>query len=681
MADGTALPSWLSFDAATKTFRGTPGNGDVGSYSVTVTATDTGGLTASSVFSVDVANVNDAPTVSMALAVHASLQDAAFSFSVPAGTFDDVDFTHGDTLSYGATLADGTALPGWLTFDAATQTFSGIPLNQDVGNLNVLVTATDTGGLSATSNFALNVINANDAPTANADAGVATEGGGAVLLDAATLLANDTDPDFVHGDALNIVGVSQAASGAAVSLLNGNVQYDVGALLQSLGQGQTASDTFSYTVSDMAGTTSTATVTMTVTGVNDAPLAAVDAAHAQEDLNITATGNVLSNDSDADQGTVLSVADAGVRTSSYGSLNLATDGSYTYTLDNASMPVQSLGRDAQVVEHFGYTAMDGMVGTSAVLDVFLNGANDAPILVAPLADQNFTFDKHFSWQMPEGSFTDIDQGDTLGYAATLADGSALPDWLNFDAATRTFSGETPKEVGFIDVQVTATDSVAATGSTAGSLSASDVFRISVSHGNEGVGNGKDAPPPGHDRNTNDGGGTAPGRPGSKGGNGYPTAFAKHPQEQEPHDSSSDVKKHKDDTPQQDTGDSGSQRTDELIRTWFEEESTSERYSSFSSLDRHGDWGGQIDRQVKRNVAKGVSGDVSSEWERMNAQLKKHLEQSGGDDSHFAESGTGSRSFGLFGSGGQQGIPQLGTGNGQQLKALTGLKEGLERLGC
>ena len=65
---------------------------------------------------------------------------------------------------------------------------------------------------------------------------------------------------------------------------------------------------------------------------------------------------------------------------------------------------------------------------------------------------------------------------------------------------------------------------------------------------------------------------------------------------------------------------------------------------------------------------------------MNAQLKKHLEQSGGDDGHFAEPGMGSRPFGLFGSGGQQGIPQLGMGNGQQLKALAGLKEGLERLG-
>ncbi|MCR4299382.1 MAG: Ig-like domain-containing protein, partial [Gallionella sp.] len=542
------------------------------------------------------------------------------------------------------------------------------------------VTATDTGGLSASSAFNLNVANVNDTPATNADTGAAIEDGGAVQLDAATLLANDTDPDFIHGDVLNIVGVSQADSGAAVTLTNAKVQYDIGNLYQSLAQGQTATDTFSYTVSDLAGATSTATVAMTVAGANDGPVTADDAAAVQEDLNITATGNVLANDSDVDQGTVLSVADAGTQQGNYGQLTLNSDGSYSYTLDNASPAVQSLGRDAQVVEHFGYTATDGIVGAASVLDVFLNGANDAPILVVPLADQDLRSDKHFSWQMPAGSFTDIDQGDTLDYAATLADGSALPDWLSFDAATRTFSGEAPKKADLVDVQVTATDSVAATGSTAGSLSASDVFRISVSRGNEGVGNGEDAPPPGHDHNHNDGPGTSPGHPGSKGGNGYKADSDAHSHGQESGDRSSDNKANKGDTHAKDDEADDSHRTEKLIRAWFDEGSVNEQYLSLSDQDWEGGWGGQIDRQVNRNVAKGVSGDVSSEWERMNARLKKHLEQSGGDEDIFAESGTDSRPFGLFGSVDQQGIPQLGADNIQQLKALAGLREGLERLG-
>ncbi|HZW24918.1 MAG TPA: putative Ig domain-containing protein [Gallionella sp.] len=801
LADGSALPSWLSFDAATQTFSGTPGNADVGSLSIVVTATDSGGLSASSTFAVDVANVNDAPTVSVALVDQSTQQGASFSFAVPVGTFDDLDFIHGDTLSYSATLSDGSALPGWLSFDATTQTFGGTPGNGDAGSLSVIVTATDTGGLSAYSTFNFDVVNVNvnDAPTANADTGTATEDGGAVLLDAATLLANDTDPDFIHGDALNIVGVSQAASGAAVSLVNGAVQYDPSTssgqanstLFQSLVQGQTATDTFSYTVSDLAGATSTATVTMTVTGVNDGPVTADDTAavqedtilvatgnvlandsdidqgavlvvanagvftgqygqltlaadgsysyaldnassavqslaagqvvteafayeatdgiastpstlsvsiagandgpvtandtaSVQEDASVTASGNVLANDSDIDQGTVLSVADAGVRAGGYGSLTLAADGGYAYSLANTSAAVQSLGRDAQVAEHFGYTATDGIASVASGLDVFLSGTNDAPILVSPLDDQYLRSDKHFSWQMPVDSFTDIDQGDVLDYTAMLADGSALPEWLEFDAATRTFSGEAPKERNTLDVRITATDKVGATGSTAGSLSASDVFRITVGRGNEGVGNGEDAPPPGHDENSNDGASASPGHPGSsghsgsRGGNDHATDSGSHSQDSGSENRPSGRNEDRTDEHARDREDD-SRNTDELIQLWFDGESASEQFSSFSLMEHNGGRGSQTEWQVNRNVEQGIGGDVASEWERMNARLKQHLEQSGGDEGNFADSGAGAGSFGLYGSSGSQNLARLGVGGSEQLQGFSGLKEGLERL--
>lgn len=56
--------------------------------------------------------------------------------------------------------------------------------------------------------------------------------------------------------------------------------------------------------------------------------------------------------------------------------------------------------------------------------------------------------------------------------------------------------------------------VAATGSVESSLSVSDTFRVSFSHGNQGLGNGQDAPLPVHKSNWNDGPGTSPGIPGS-----------------------------------------------------------------------------------------------------------------------------------------------------------------------
>ncbi len=582
LADGSALPAWLAFDAATGVFSGTPANGDGGILNVAVTATDTGGLSAVSTFRLDVfslnaapvavadllavtedegiitvsvadllandsdpdagdtlnligfdavttlgnsliqnvdgqllldignlyqslaagqsvmdsfgytisdaggltssatvdisiTGVNDAPVMASAIANQQTDEDVLFSFTVPVETFTDID--QGDVLSYSATMADGSVLPAWLTFDALTQTFSGTPDNGDVASLNVLVTAIDTGGLSASSHFTLDVINVNDTPTANADSGVAIEDGGVVMLDAANLLANDTDPDFIHGDVLNITGVMQAASGAGVVLINGGVQYDIGNLYQSLAQGQTATDTFSYTIADTAGVESSAQVTMTIIGTNDGPVTVADSASVQEDTQLIASGNVLNNDSDVDQGTILSVAKAGVFIGLYGQLTLNTDGSYSYALDNTSLGVQSLAEGQSVTETFDYQATDGWIATPSSLTITITGSNDAPIVAMTIANQQTNEDAPFSFTVPLNTFTDIDQRTVLTYSATMADGSVLPAWLTFDAITQTFSG-TPDnwDVGMLQVAVTATDS--------GGLNASSVFSLDVRNVND-----------------------------------------------------------------------------------------------------------------------------------------------------------------------------------------------------
>ena len=165
LANGDALPTWLSFDTATRTFSGTPDDAQVGSLDLRVTATDTGNLTASDAFTLTVQNVNEAPTVATPIADQKATEDTSFTFVMPANTFADQDMVHGDTLTYSATLETGAALPSWLSFEASTGTFSGTPLNSDVGLLNVAVKATDGGGLSATQMFALAIQNVNDAPT------------------------------------------------------------------------------------------------------------------------------------------------------------------------------------------------------------------------------------------------------------------------------------------------------------------------------------------------------------------------------------------------------------------------------------------------------------------------------------------------------------------------------------
>ena len=112
------------------------------------------------------AGLNNPPEVSASIADQGATEDSAFTFVVPGDAFSDPDA--GDSLTLSASGAGGAALPGWLSFDVSTGTFSGTPLNADVGALTVEVTATDVAGLSATETFTLDVANTNDEPEVSA---------------------------------------------------------------------------------------------------------------------------------------------------------------------------------------------------------------------------------------------------------------------------------------------------------------------------------------------------------------------------------------------------------------------------------------------------------------------------------------------------------------------------------
>jgi len=137
--------------------------GATSSITVPYSVADGNGGTASGSFVISITGVNDAPTLALAVADQSTNEDGAFSFTLPAGTFVDPDAS--DTLSLTATLANGSPLPAWLSFNAATRTFSGTPLNADVGTISVKVTATDGSSTSISDSFDLTVVNVNDAPT------------------------------------------------------------------------------------------------------------------------------------------------------------------------------------------------------------------------------------------------------------------------------------------------------------------------------------------------------------------------------------------------------------------------------------------------------------------------------------------------------------------------------------
>ena len=263
---------------------------DVFSY----TMRDTAGATATASLTITIHGANDAPVLAVQTATQNATVGSAFSFAVPTTTFTDVD--SGETLTYSATAADGTALPTWLSFNATTRTFSGTPTTG--GSYGVKVTATDLGGLAANETFSIAVSTpGNTTPTAVADAGDATEKGGVAngsggAVASGNVLTNDTDPDagdtktvtaVVFGSASGTLGTAlNGTYGSLVLNASGAYSYAVNetnAAVQGLRQStNTLSDVFSYTIRDTAGATATASLTITIHGANDAPVLAVQTA-------------------------------------------------------------------------------------------------------------------------------------------------------------------------------------------------------------------------------------------------------------------------------------------------------------------------------------------------------------------------------------------------------------------
>ena len=161
-ADGTALPTWLSFADATRIFSGTPAAADVATVAVEVTASDGNGGSVSDEFNIVVsAATNTAPTVATVIPEQSATAGTEFSYAFPDTTFTDAE---GDTLTYMATQADGTALPTWLSFADATRIFSGTPAAADVATVAVEVTASDGNGGSVSDEFNIVVSAADTTP-------------------------------------------------------------------------------------------------------------------------------------------------------------------------------------------------------------------------------------------------------------------------------------------------------------------------------------------------------------------------------------------------------------------------------------------------------------------------------------------------------------------------------------
>jgi VCBS repeat-containing protein len=219
------------------------------------------------------------------------------------------------------------------------------------------------------------------------------------------------------------------------------------------------------------------TFNLVITPVNDVPVATNDSFITREDTVLT--GNVIINtdpngaDSDPENTPLTiatvngSAANVGTPISlTKGSLRLNADGSFTYT-PNAN---------ANGSDSFTYTLSDGTTtSNTATVSFTINPVNDAPVVANPLLDRISPEDVAVNFTIPANTFSDVD-GDTLSLSATLADNTALPSWLNFNAATGTFSGTPPLNFnGTLSIKVTASD---------GSLPVSDIFDLVITPVND-----------------------------------------------------------------------------------------------------------------------------------------------------------------------------------------------------
>ncbi|MFN9987113.1 MAG: beta strand repeat-containing protein, partial [Pirellula sp.] len=211
------------------------------------------------------------------------------------------------------------------------------------------------------------------------------------------------------GRAVGSVGTSVTGSYGTITIgSTGAYTYVVNesnATVQALRlSSQAITDVFTYTVTDTGGLTGTNQITVTIQGANDAPTGVDDSVTAVESGGVSngtsgtnPTGNVLTNDSDPDSAgngetkTVTAVSAGSVAnpvgavassiTGTYGSINIAANGAYTFTVDNTNASVQALRLSSQTLsETFTYRMSDASGLTSlATVTVTIQGANDNPV--------------------------------------------------------------------------------------------------------------------------------------------------------------------------------------------------------------------------------------------------------------------------------------------------------------
>jgi hypothetical protein len=329
----------------------------------------------------------------------------------------------------------------------------------------------------------------NDAPTANDDTGTADEDSPLIVGSVPGVTANDTDID---GPGLSVTGVGDGGtigtpfalpSGALLTLnADGSYVYNPNGKFEALRPMQIGSDSFTYTISDGAGGSDTATVTITINGANEVPVAAADVYNGvtgNTPYAVSAAAGLLANDSDPDQPpsglSVTHVNGVDVTTGPIsvtgGTVTVAADGGFVFTPTTGFTGAAS----------FTYTLSDADGGTdtaTATLNVtdpvwYVNAATGSDVT----GDGSYA--KPFASLAPlntGGSADGLDNADDTIFVYNAAGGGTLTGGITLETGQKLFGDGHEFTVNGIQI--------GAAGVVAGPTINHATYGVTLSSGNE-----------------------------------------------------------------------------------------------------------------------------------------------------------------------------------------------------
>ncbi|HHC7404814.1 TPA: tandem-95 repeat protein, partial [Vibrio parahaemolyticus] len=293
------------------------------------------------------ADSTDKPLATTPVTLDAIEEDGGSIIITTEELLSSVDDEDKDTLSVENLIIDkgnGTLV------DNGDGTWTFTPQIDDDTEVSFTFDIIDDEDLVVSGSANLDILPINDAPNAENDV-ITTEEDTAVTID---VLVNDSD---VEGDALSI-------QSASVPKEQGTVEVVDGKLVFTPAENFNGEATISYIVTD-GDLTDEAKVSVTVTPVNDSPVAVDDTTSIQEDTAVTI--DVLTNDTDVD-GDKLSIESASVP-KEQGTVEVV-DGKLVFT------PAENFNGDAEIT----YTVTDGQLTDEAKVTVTVNPVNDAPTI-------------------------------------------------------------------------------------------------------------------------------------------------------------------------------------------------------------------------------------------------------------------------------------------------------------